>query len=269
MTCLLFATSSPRSYLSAPVSQRPHCKDRFLSPRVHQRPRLRLGVRMVEMARIGAGASPEVGVPGEGDAMLGVEESPGGRRKVARWSSVETTLNRMSKWLVSACFSFAALWKHDVEIMWILLGAVANSLLSLILKKMLNHERPTPALRSDPGMPSSHAQSIFYGATILDLSLFYWLGTNYLTMILAPAVLSVAIYLSWLRVSQGLHTLNQVIVGATVGSAFSVLWFVLWHSLMQAALTSSPLLRNVVVLGSSAFVLGFGIYVIRNWLKDE
>ncbi|GJN21972.1 hypothetical protein PR202_gb09496 [Eleusine coracana subsp. coracana] len=231
MTCLLFATSSPRSYLSAPVSQRPHCKDRFLSPRVHQRPRLRLGVRMVEMARIGAGASPEVGVPGEGDAMLGVEESPGGRRKVARWSSVETTLNRMSKWLVSACFSFAALWKHDVEIMWILLGAVANSLLSLILKKMLNHERPTPALRSDPGMPSSHAQSIFYGATILDLSLFYWLGTNYLTMILAPAVLSVAIYL--------------------------------------AALTSSPLLRNVVVLGSSAFVLGFGIYVIRNWLKDE
>jgi dolichyldiphosphatase len=71
---------------------------------------------------------------------------------------------------VAGCFSFAALWKHDVEIMWVLLGAVANSLLSLILKKTLNHERPTPALRSDPGMPSSHAQSIFYAATILVLS---------------------------------------------------------------------------------------------------
>jgi hypothetical protein len=35
---------------------------------------------------------------------------------------------------------------------------------------MFNHERPAPALRSDPGMPSSHAQSIFYAAVFLVLS---------------------------------------------------------------------------------------------------
>ncbi|GJM86563.1 hypothetical protein PR202_ga02432 [Eleusine coracana subsp. coracana] len=54
--------------------------------------------------------------------------------------------------------------------MWLFLGAIANRLLSKILKKTLNYERPTQALRSDPGMPSSHAQSIFYAATILVLS---------------------------------------------------------------------------------------------------
>jgi hypothetical protein len=54
--------------------------------------------------------------------------------------------------------------------MWVLLGASANYLLSLVLKKMLNHERPAPDLRSDPGMPSSHAQSICYAATLLVLS---------------------------------------------------------------------------------------------------
>jgi dolichyldiphosphatase len=80
---------------------------------------------------------------------------------------------RQSKWLVAGCFTLAVLWKHDAEIIWISLGAVANSLLSMILKKMLNHERPSSALRSDPGMPSSHAQSIFYAATVLILSCKY------------------------------------------------------------------------------------------------
>jgi hypothetical protein len=54
-----------------------------------------MGTRMSEMARFGDGASPEVGVSGEGDAMLGGEESPGARREAARWSSVEAALNRM------------------------------------------------------------------------------------------------------------------------------------------------------------------------------
>lgn len=71
---------------------------------------------------------------------------------------------------MAGSFAFAVIWKHDAEIMWVLLGAVANSLLSVVLKRTLNHERPAPAMRSDPGMPSSHAQSIFYAATILALS---------------------------------------------------------------------------------------------------
>lgn len=74
---------------------------------------------------------------------------------------------------MSGCFAFVALWKHDAEIIWIVLGAVTNTLLSVVLKKLLNHERPS-ALRSDPGMPSSHAQSIFYGATILVISCKYY-----------------------------------------------------------------------------------------------
>jgi membrane-associated phospholipid phosphatase len=77
---------------------------------------------------------------------------------------------RQSKWLVAGSFAFAAIWKRDAEIMWALMGAVANTILSSILKKMFNHERPAPALRSDPGMPSSHAQSIFYAAVFLVLS---------------------------------------------------------------------------------------------------
>jgi len=225
---------------------------------------------MAEMTRVGSGGEPpEVGVSMESDPLVGGDAPSRPRWEASRWAPVEAALNRMSKWLVSGSFAFAAIWKHDAEIMWVLLGAVGNSLLSLVLKKMLNHERPAPALRSDPGMPSSHAQSIFYATTILALSLYYWLGTNYLTMILGPATLLVAAYLSWLRVSQRLHTLNQVTVGAVVGSAFGALWFVLWHWLVQEAFASSLLVRIAVILGSTTFCVSFVIYIIHHWLKDE
>ena len=70
---------------------------------------------------------------------------------------------------MAAAYVFAGLWKHDVEIMWVFLGAAVSYQLSLFVKRVLNHERPSD-LRSDPGMPSSHAQSLCYAATFLVLS---------------------------------------------------------------------------------------------------
>lgn len=74
---------------------------------------------------------------------------------------------------------------------------------------------------------------------------------------------------SWLRVSQRLHTLNQVMVGAAVGSTFGALWFMLWHSLVQEAFASSVPVQIAVILGSAIFCVGFVLYMIRHWLKDE
>ncbi|CAD6253566.1 unnamed protein product [Miscanthus lutarioriparius] len=262
MPRLLFPAPPPRPCLIDSVSRPPLSKDRFFLPQTRRRPSPRLGV--AEMTRVRSGR-----VFMESDPIVGGEAPSHPRWEASWWTPVEAALNRMSKWLVAGSFAFAVIWKHDVEIMWFLLGAVGNSLLSMVLKKMLNHERPAPASRSDPGMPSSHAQSIFYAATILALSLYYLLGTNYLTMTLGPATLAVATYLSWLRVSRRLHTLNQVTVGAVVGSAFGALWFVLWHSLVQEAFASSLLVRIAVIVGSSAFCVSFVMYMIRHWLKDE
>jgi hypothetical protein len=74
---------------------------------------------------------------------------------------------------------------------------------------------------------------------------------------------------SWLRVSQRLHTLNQILVGATVGSAFGALWFALWHLFVREAFYSSMWVQVPVILGSVAFSVAFVVYIIRHWLKDE
>lgn len=75
-----------------------------------------------------------------------------------------------SKWLVAALFAGIILLRHDAEALWTAMGSVINAVLSIVLKRILNQERPIATLRSDPGMPSSHAQSIFFTVLFVALS---------------------------------------------------------------------------------------------------
>lgn len=63
---------------------------------------------------------------------------------------------------MAATFGGVLLWRHDAEAIWVAMGSIVNALLSVVLKRVLNQERPVAGLKSDPGMPSSHAQSIFF-----------------------------------------------------------------------------------------------------------
>ncbi|KAF8018279.1 hypothetical protein BT93_H3238 [Corymbia citriodora subsp. variegata] len=181
----------------------------------------------------------------------------------------ESTLNRLSKWLIAGVFGAVILLRHDAESLWAAMGSVVNTILSIVLKRMLNQERPVSTLRSDPGMPSSHAQSIFFTVVFAIVSVGEWLGINEITLIISGLVLAFGSYLSWLRVSQQLHTISQVVVGAFLGSAFSAFWFWSWSAFVLRAFESFLWVRIMVILGTSCFCLGFLLYVVRNWLRDE
>ncbi|KAL9341118.1 hypothetical protein Peur_067337 [Populus x canadensis] len=182
---------------------------------------------------------------------------------------LEATLNRLSKWLVAALFGAVILWRHDAEAMWAVLGSIVNSILSVILKRIFNQERPDSTLRSDPGMPSSHGQSIFFTVVFAILSVVEWLGVNGFSLILGALILGFGTYLTWLRVSQGLHTISQVAAGAAVGFFFSIFWFLSWDAFVLKAFISSLSVRIVVIMAAAAFCLGFLVYVIRYWFRDE
>ncbi|KAK7252925.1 hypothetical protein RIF29_37226 [Crotalaria pallida] len=181
---------------------------------------------------------------------------------------LESTLNRLSKWVVTALFGVFILWRHDAEALWFAAGSILNALLSVLLKRILNQERPT-ALKSDPGMPSSHAQSIFFTVFFVILSSVEWLGLNVFTIFVSGLALASGAFFSYLRVSQQLHTVSQVLVGAAIGSIFSILWYWLWNAFLLNAFISSIGVRIVVVLGSAGLCIGFFLFAIRYWLQDE
>ncbi|KAG5535929.1 hypothetical protein RHGRI_023641 [Rhododendron griersonianum] len=182
---------------------------------------------------------------------------------------LEATLNRLSKWLVAALFGAVLICRHDAEALWAAIGSVLNTGLSTVLKRVLNQERPVSNLRSDPGMPSSHAQSIFFTVIFVVVSMLQWLGVNGLAITLSGLALAFGSYLSWLRVSQHLHTISQVVVGAVLGSAFSILWFWSWDAIVLKAFISYLWVRIVIVLGATIFCVGFLIHVVQHWFVDQ
>ncbi|KAM1529236.1 hypothetical protein ACFX1Z_018466 [Malus domestica] len=184
-------------------------------------------------------------------------------------NGLESKLNRLSKWIISALFAVVILWRHDGEAIWAAMGSVVNSILSVILKRILNQERPIPSLRAEPGMPSSHAQSIFYIVTFTIWSIVEWLGMNEISLTVTAFALAFGTYFSWLRVSQKLHTLSQIVVGAAFGTIFAIFWFWTWNAFVEKAFVSSLWVQIVVSVGAAGFCLGFVVHVIRYWLKDE
>ncbi|XAR57919.1 Phosphatidate phosphatase [Bertholletia excelsa] len=182
---------------------------------------------------------------------------------------LESTLNRVSKWTVTALVGVVILWRHDAEALWAAMGSIINTLLSVALKKILNQERPFSTQRSDPGMPSSHAQSTFFAVIFLIISMVQWLGMNGLTLTLSCLAMIFGSCVSWLRVSQQLHTISQVLVGAVLGLFFSILWFWSWDAAVMKAFTSYLWVRIAVLLGAAGSSVGFLIYIIRYWIVDN
>lgn len=74
-------------------------------------------------------------------------------------------MNKATKYAVTlATFVSVVTWPDRLLACWVLVGAVTNAFVNKALKYMLNHARPSSGLhaKTDPGMPSSHAQSLAY-----------------------------------------------------------------------------------------------------------
>eukprot|EP00258_Populus_trichocarpa_P040968 XP_024456987.1 lipid phosphate phosphatase epsilon 1, chloroplastic isoform X2 [Populus trichocarpa] len=157
-----------------------------------------LSKTMTELVRIsvfrasyGGNSEESTGSFQQGDVIHG----PNKFQSVLLAGGLEATLNCLSKWLVVTFFGAVILGRHDAKAMWAALGLVVNSILSVILKRTFNQERPDSTLRSDPGMPSSHGQSIFFTLVFAILSVGEWLGVNEFTLILSAFMLAFGTYL--------------------------------------------------------------------------
>lgn len=131
--------------------------------------------------------------------------------------------------------SWYLLWDHNNLFFYFNIGLVCNSILNFVLKGFIQEPRPLfdskkiSLIKTHAkdfffqngipydifGMPSGHAQMAFFTTVYIYLSLKH---TNLLYLYLLISLL-----ICYQRVILNLHSIEQVVVGSIVGSAFGYL----------------------------------------------
>ena len=116
---------------------------------------------------------------------------------------------------VASAAALVVLSRPDWLPVYVVSGALLNGLLSKAIKKIVRQPRPAGSRRPGNGMPSSHAQTLFFLSTTLAL-----LAADRRTVpALVPLVsFGYSVIAVAHRVSDRLHTVAQTIVGAVLGT---------------------------------------------------
>lgn len=191
-----------------------------------------------------------------------------------------TAIGSTTSMVVAGTFFVVLAYQRDAFMVSFFIGAISNGVLSKVLKRLLNQERP-PELEttemklkpSDKGMPSSHAMSLGFIGVFTALSLPW-------TQI--PMIFYVLISLIY-RVETKLHSWDQIAVGFVIGSTNGVLWrhlvdgrnpwdihvmdFVSQNFLNEAGVLPWSMLAVPAMIG--AVVVGSFERRISAWLKEK
>ena len=137
-----------------------------------------------------------------------------------------TKIGSTTSMVVAGTFFVVLCYKRDALMVSFFLGSISNAIFGKVLKKILKIERPDVALSedvpeidqpSDNGMPSSHAMSLGFICTFVAL-------------LLPSTTLPLAVYsaISLIyRVRVNLHTVDQIAVGAILGTFDGAAWWYL------------------------------------------
>ena len=99
-----------------------------------------------------------------------------------------------------------------------LIGALLNAVNGKVLKLILGQNRPNTSTKSSYGMPSSHANSLFYFVSFLSFAAYDKYGLRVAAMtFLLTFLYSYSVCYCRVHLRRD-HTWLQVIVGATFGS---------------------------------------------------
>ncbi len=113
--------------------------------------------------------------------------------------------------------SFFLLYKTPFFLYLYIIGFILNSLINVFLKNIIRQPRPN-IKRASFGMPSGHAQSVFFSTMFILLTLKIPL---YITSI----YLLISFNTGYQSVKYNYHTISQVIIGCLIGISLSYIWY--------------------------------------------
>ncbi|KAI8928642.1 hypothetical protein BC831DRAFT_447436 [Entophlyctis helioformis] len=126
-------------------------------------------------------------------------------------------------------YTTLAVSSRDLATLWMFAGQLANEGLNAVIKVWIGQPRPTAFLGRGHGMPSSHAQFMWFFAVYLGLYTAYRLQFKYGLLwkpLIVAGLTTFAAVVSYSRVHLFYHTAEQVVAGSLLGSLTGAGWFV-------------------------------------------
>lgn len=84
--------------------------------------------------------------------------------------------------VVASAVAITLITRRDVATYLWVAGSILNAALSKILKRIINEARPEGARTADPGMPSSHAMSLFFLSVYVSVAAQFWVPRDSLLL---------------------------------------------------------------------------------------
>lgn len=124
-----------------------------------------------------------------------------------------------------------SLYTREVNVAWFVLGSIVCNGIAKGIKTRVRQPRPTAVAHTKTtyGMPSTHSTSISFFVTYMLLSLDP--VADFLSLprpIVGAAIFAWGYAIAWSRVKLGYHSVDQVMVGVTLGAAIAVGWRKAW-----------------------------------------
>lgn len=150
--------------------------------------------------------------------------------------TITTIIGKTASLTVSVSFFILLAYHRNATILTVWIGSILNAILSKIVKKIVNQNRPSELYQtnssnvklkpSDGGMPSSHAMSLgFIITSILIVDNVLPINKHYLR---AGVGLLMSLYTTialQYRIRDHYHTIEQVAVGLVFGVMNAIAWF--------------------------------------------
>ena len=148
--------------------------------------------------------------------------------------TITTIIGKTASLTVSISFFVLLAYHRNATIFTLWIGSILNAVLSKIIKKIVNQNRPSELQTnsnvrlkpSDGGMPSSHAMSLGFIMTSILIVDSVLPINNYNLRVSVGLVMSLytTIALRY-RIRDHYHTIEQVVVGLVFGVMNAIAWY--------------------------------------------
>ncbi|XP_011689182.1 PREDICTED: dolichyldiphosphatase 1-like isoform X1 [Wasmannia auropunctata] len=168
-------------------------------------------------------------------------------------------------------FVTLVLFRRDLHTIAFAIGLAINECINYVLKHTIRQPRPMKrdGLYTEYGMPSTHAQFMWFFAAYATLFIYFRLNYNctiverFWRTIVAIGCIVTAILVTYGRVYLLYHSNTQIFCGALIGIALGAAWFIIMHTIL------TPFFPIVVSWRISEFLLLRDTTLIPNVLWFE